>query len=99
MNNHIYIYVKSKTFFLYRKKTINNHLAKHFILFSPKNSQLITVYFKDDKKKKFLFSLGGSAKTIEVYIPDPKRAEVKKDHIFSEVKSWVKAYCGFFIIC
>ena len=34
------------------------------------------VVFKDDKKKKFPFSLGGSAKKIELHIADSRRAEV-----------------------
>uniref|UniRef100_K1QCU7 Vacuolar protein sorting-associated protein 13C n=1 Tax=Magallana gigas TaxID=29159 RepID=K1QCU7_MAGGI len=42
----------------------------------PKRSAKgVEFLLKDDKKKKFPFSLGGSAKKIEVHIPDPKRAE------------------------
>ena len=52
-------------------------------------------FFKDDKKKKFPFSLGGSAKKIELHIPDSRRAEViNHTGVCSSPKVFFLFFCG-----
>lgn len=79
INVHVYRNMKSELFSPQPKKK-KIMVSWTFDFFSPKSSILNILYFKVDKKKKFPFSLGGSAKKIEVHIPDPKRAEVKMSH-------------------